>query len=302
MSLTIRKLRSTDASPLNPSFPQPDRFDLRALTPEPSSRSTATFKSCATSVGGLVRRVSWPGRYLPVWTRTPIKPAAIAPPTSASASSPIIATSWERRTGPCLPQSVAARLGWPSSRPVGNEAEQYVYVSAFDLDRQLSCPRVHDDDRRRRVFLFCYAGKPHRVTDIIKLIAENSVDSNLVRTLNKLRRAQVHRRGSGWRTFELTASALAHKASIFLYCLLNCSTANLKRRGSKANIFFRASYTTRATRQQMARALRVAIELVCWIDHKFCGAILRRPKGQQRQRLKPRLVCRCSIQGAVFRP
>jgi len=154
-----------------------------------------------------------------------------------------------------LAQSLRVSV-WRSSRSVGNEAEQCVYVSAFDLDRQLSCPRVHDDDRRRRVFLFYYVGKPHRVTDIIKLIAENSVDSNLVRTLNKLRRAQVHRRGSGWRTFELTESALAHKVSIFLYCLLNCSTANLKRRGSKANISFRASHPSRATSQQMPRALR----------------------------------------------
>lgn len=107
----------------------------------------------------------------------------------------------EGRVLACRSQSLRVSV-WPSSRPVGNEAEQYVYVSAFDLDRQLSCPRVHDDDRRRRVFLFYYAGKPYRVTDIIKLIAKNSVDSNLVGTFNELQSAQVHRRGSGWRTFE----------------------------------------------------------------------------------------------------
>ena len=105
---------------------------------------------------------------------------------------------WGTKDG-SLPAAIAAHLGLAIVQicSVGNGVTN-VHASAFDLQRQFTCLRVHDDDRRRRVFLFYSAGKPNCVADITKLIAKNSVDSNLVGTFNELHRVQVHRRGSGW--------------------------------------------------------------------------------------------------------
>jgi len=82
-----------------------------ARTTQFRKRSTTAFRFSATKVGRSGRCASCPGRYFPVWARAPMRPAAIAPPTSASASWPIIAASsaaqWRPSTASvknvCLP-------------------------------------------------------------------------------------------------------------------------------------------------------------------------------------------------------